>query len=116
MIVHNFGRNVKRVNLNGGLRVRVCVESDVMYVLLNMWAHDIGCYSAANYDLFETVFAHSVALRRAGGIRSQRTVSTLIVGRDHAGEAAASDIRGVAMGGLNSIWDCVIIHSQKCLC
>lgn len=74
-------------------------------VLVNMWAHDIGRYSAANYDLFETVFAHAIALRRAGGVMAQRTASILIVVRDHDGESAVSDIRRVLMGDLTNIWD-----------
>lgn len=76
-------------------------------VLVNMWAHDIGRYSAANYDLFETVFAHAVALRRSGqsGASMKRPVSVLIVIRDHDGESAVSDIRRVLMGDLSNIWD-----------
>lgn len=76
-------------------------------VLVNMWAHDIGRYSAANYDLFETVFAHAVALRRSGqpSAAMKRPVSVLIVIRDHDGESAVSDIRRVLMGDLSNIWD-----------
>lgn len=74
-------------------------------VLVNMWAHDIGRYSAANYDLFETVFAHAIALRRAGSIVSDRPVPVLIVVRDHDGEAPVADIRRVLMGDLLNIWE-----------
>lgn len=74
-------------------------------VLVNMWAHDIGRYSAANYDLFETVFAHAIALRRSPDSQLKRTVSVLIVIRDHDGESAVSDIRRVLMGDLVNIWE-----------
>lgn len=76
-------------------------------VLVNMWAHDIGRYSAANYDLFETVFAHAIALRSSSTSSSimQRPVSVLIVIRDHDGESAIADIRRVLMGDLSNIWE-----------
>lgn len=83
--------------------------SDV--VIVNMWAHDIGRYSAANYELFETVFAHAVALRRSGGMFTESCpVSILIVIRDHDGESALTDIRRVLMGDLANIWDSLKIH------
>lgn len=78
--------------------------SDV--VLVNMWAHDLGRHSAANYDLFETVFAHAVALRRAQANRPSRPpVSVTIIVRDHDGHAELEDIRRVLMGDLTNIWD-----------
>ena len=74
-------------------------------VIVNMWAHDIGRYSAANYELFETVFAHAVALRRSAGIMSQRAVNVVIVVRDHDGESNVADIKRVLMGDLMNIWE-----------
>lgn len=74
-------------------------------VLVNMWAHDIGRYSAANYELFETVFAHAVALRQSPDVKNQHPVSVLIVVRDHDGESQVSDIRRVLMGDLVNIWN-----------
>lgn len=74
-------------------------------VLVNMWAHDIGRYSAANYELFETVFAHAIALRKSVDVLTRHAVSVLIVVRDHDGESAVSDIRRVLMGDLINIWN-----------
>lgn len=78
--------------------------SDV--VVVNMWAHDIGRYSAANYELFETVFAHAAALRRTGKVFTDaRPVRIVMVVRDHDGDSALADIRRVLMGDLQNIWD-----------
>lgn len=103
-------------------------------VLVNMWAHDIGRYSAANYELFDTVFAHALALRQrwqrqtadadgegrsrdngggknnnGGGagaaLLSGRPVNVVIVVRDHDGESLPSDIKRVLMGDLRNIWE-----------
>lgn len=74
-------------------------------VVVNMWAHDVGRYSAANYELFETVFAHAVALRKSAGVMAQKPVRVLIVVRDHDGESLVSDIRRVLMGDLLNIWE-----------
>lgn len=74
--------------------------SDV--VLVNMWAHDLGRHSAANYDLFETVFAHAIALRRQKLFTNP--VKVLIVVRDHDGESSLTDIKRVLMGDLLNIW------------
>lgn len=83
--------------------------SDV--VVVNMWAHDIGRYSAANYELFETVFAHAGALRRKGRIFTDaRPVRIVMVVRDHDGESAISDIHRVLMGDLENIWDALKIR------
>ncbi|PXF48414.1 Protein SEY1-like [Gracilariopsis chorda] len=80
-------------------------------VIVNMWAHDVGRYSAANYDLFETVFAHSVALRRSSSMMKQRPVRVIIVVRDHDSESNVADIRRVLMGDLQNIWDSLKIRS-----
>jgi Root hair defective 3 GTP-binding protein (RHD3) len=75
-------------------------------VVVNMWAHDIGRYSAANYELFETVFAHAGALRRQALVfTDSRPVHILMAVRDHDGESALEDIRRVLMGDLENIWD-----------
>lgn len=71
-------------------------------VVVNMWAHDVGRHSAANYDLFETVFAHSIRLHSSGVFKRVRVV---IVVRDHDGEADIADIKRVLMGDLQNIWD-----------
>lgn len=82
--------------------------SDV--VVVNMWAHDIGRHSAANYELFETVFAHAGALRRQAKVFTDaRPVHILMVIRDHDGESALADIRRVLMGDLENIWDALNI-------
>lgn len=75
--------------------------SDV--VLVNMWAHDLGRYSAANYELFETVFAHALALKKQKLFKN--IVKIIIVVRDHDGESAMADIKRILMGDLNNIWD-----------
>lgn len=80
-------------------------------VVVNMWAHDVGRYSAANYELFETVFAHAVALRRSSNVMKQSPVRVLIVVRDHDGESNVSDIHRVLMGDLRNLWDSLKIHS-----
>lgn len=83
--------------------------SDV--VVVNMWAHDIGRYSAANYELFETVFAHAAELRKQGRVFTDaRPVHILMVVRDHDGESAMSDIRRVLLGDLENIWDSLKIE------
>lgn len=102
-------------------------------VLVNMWAHDIGRYSAANYELFDTVFAHALALRQrwrqqrqtvngeersssrnsgdgdgdgtGAALLSGRPVNVVIVVRDHDGESLPSDIKRVLMGDLRNIWE-----------
>jgi Root hair defective 3 GTP-binding protein (RHD3) len=75
-------------------------------VVVNMWAHDIGRYSAANYELFETVFAHAGALRRQALVFTEsKPVRILMAVRDHDGESALDDIRRVLMGDLENIWD-----------
>lgn len=75
-------------------------------VVVNMWAHDIGRYSAANYELFETVFAHAGTLcRKARVFTESRPVQILLVVRDHDGESSIHDIRRVLMGDLQNIWD-----------
>lgn len=82
--------------------------ADVVFV--NMWAHDVGRYSAANYDLFETVFAHAIALRKRDPAL-QRRVRVLIVVRDHDSDTALSDIRRVLMGDIQNIWDSLGVNS-----
>lgn len=75
-------------------------------VVVNMWAHDIGRYSAANYELFETVFAHASELRKGGRVFSAaKTVRIVMVVRDHDGESALADIRRVLLGDLENIWE-----------
>lgn len=75
-------------------------------VVVNMWAHDIGRYSAANYELFETVFAHAAELRKGGRVFSAaKTVRIVMVVRDHDGESALADIRRVLLGDLENIWE-----------
>lgn len=75
--------------------------SDV--VVVNMWAHDIGRYSAANYELFETVFAHAVLLRKSGSIR--HCVRILVAIRDYDGLADVAQIQRVLLGDLKAIWE-----------
>lgn len=82
-------------------------------VVVNMWAHDIGRYSAANYELFETVFAHAARLRRSESFMSERTVDILIVIRDHDGESKVSDIKRVLMGDMVNIWESLRISDIK---
>lgn len=80
-------------------------------VVVNMWAHDIGRYSAANYELFETVFAHAGHLcRRARLFTEARPVQILLVVRDHDGESSLHDIKRVLMGDLENIWDSLSMH------
>jgi hypothetical protein len=79
-------------------------------VIVNMHAHDVGRHSAANYELFETVFSHAGALRRQGRVFTDvRPVHILMVVRDHDGESAVADIRRVLMGDLENIWDALRI-------
>jgi hypothetical protein len=79
-------------------------------VVVNMWAHDIGRYSAANYELFETVFAHASTLHRQAAVfKSSRRVHIIMAIRDHDGESALSDIRRVLLGDLENIWDSLMI-------
>ena len=75
--------------------------SDV--VVVNMWAHDIGRYHAANYELFETVFAHAAVLHKAESLQGRLRV--LVAIRDYDGLAEVSQIRRVLMGDLMGIWD-----------
>lgn len=70
--------------------------SDV--VVANMWAHDVGRHSAANYDLFETVFAHIARLRE------RRRVRLLLAIRDYDGHADLTVIRRVLRDDLTAIW------------
>lgn len=80
-------------------------------VVVNMWAHDIGRYSAANYELFETVFAHAAELRKTGRVFTEgRSVRILMVVRDHDGESAMADIRRVLLGDLENIWDALKVE------
>jgi hypothetical protein len=79
-------------------------------VIVNMWAHDIGRYSAANYDLFETVFAHASTLHRQAKVFDEtRRVHIIMAIRDHDGESALADIRRVLLGDLENIWDSLMI-------
>lgn len=71
--------------------------SDV--VLVNMWAHDVGRHSAANYDLFETVFAHAPRLRKGDA-----PVRLVVVVRDCEPDAPVHDISRVLTGDLRNIW------------
>lgn len=71
--------------------------SDV--VLVNMWAHDIGRHTAANYDLFETVFS-----RAAASASCRRRVKLVVVVRDCEEDAPIAEIRRVLTGDLNNIW------------
>lgn len=71
--------------------------SDV--VLVNMWAHDVGRHSAANYDLFETVFAHAASLRKGTA-----TVRLVVVVRDCEPDAPVHEISRVLTGDLRNIW------------
>lgn len=71
--------------------------SDV--VLVNMWAHDVGRHSAANYDLFETVFAHAASLRKGDS-----PVRLVVVVRDCEPDAPVHDISRVLTGDLRNIW------------
>ncbi|KAI0557546.1 P-loop containing nucleoside triphosphate hydrolase [Gracilaria domingensis] len=80
-------------------------------VIVNMWAHDVGRYSAANYELFETVFAQAVALRRNSTVIKQRSVRVLIVVLDHDGESNVAAIRRVLMGDLHNLWDSLKFRS-----
>ncbi|CAN8069244.1 unnamed protein product [Agarophyton chilense] len=80
-------------------------------LIVNMWAHDVGRYSAANYELFETVFAHAVALRRSSKVMKQRPVRVIIVVRDHDGESNVADIRRVLMGDLLNLWESLKIRT-----
>lgn len=80
-------------------------------VVVNMWAHDIGRYSAANYELFETVFAHATTLRRQGRVfPPSRKVRIFLAIRDHEGESSAEDIRRVLYGDLMNIWEALEIE------
>lgn len=72
-------------------------------VVVNMWAHDIGRYSAANYELFETVFAHAALLRSTNTNNSRMRI--LVAIRDHDGETELGQIRRVLMGDLAAIWE-----------
>lgn len=67
-------------------------------VVANMWAHDVGRHSAANYDLFETVFAHIARLQ------DQKRVRLLVAIRDYDGHADLEVIRRVLRADLVAIW------------
>lgn len=71
--------------------------SDV--VLVNMWMHDVGRYSAANYELFETVFAHAKGLRKG---RSK--VKLVVVVRDLEDGVELREIGGVLARDLRGVW------------
>lgn len=74
--------------------------SDV--VVVNMWSHDVGRHSAANYDLFETVFAHAARMRSTGSL--SKRVNVLVAVRDHDEHAPIDAIEKVLMGDLEAIW------------
>eukprot|EP00177_Eucheuma_denticulatum_P004429 GFKZ01008041.1.p1 GENE.GFKZ01008041.1~~GFKZ01008041.1.p1 ORF type:complete len:556 (-),score=82.90 GFKZ01008041.1:2134-3801(-) len=71
--------------------------SDVL--LVNMWAHDVGRYSAANYDLFETVFAHATGLRKG-----RNRALLVVVVRDVEQDAPVVEIGRVLAIDLRRIW------------
>lgn len=71
--------------------------SDV--VLVNMWAHDIGRHTAANYDLFETVFS-----RASASASRKRRVKLVVVVRDCEEDAPVKEICRVLTGDLENIW------------
>ncbi len=83
--------------------------SDV--VVVNMWAHDIGRYSAANYELFETVFAHAVLLRKSGSMR--HCVRILVAIRDYDGLSDVAHIQRVLLGDLKAIWERVQLKNMS---
>lgn len=72
--------------------------SDVL--LVNMWAHDVGRYSAANYDLFETVFAHATGLRKG-----RNKAKLVVVVRDVEPDAPVTEIGRVLAADLRGIWN-----------
>lgn len=67
-------------------------------VLVNMWAHDVGRHTAANYDLFETVFSRTEAAPR------DSRVALVVVVRDCEDPALVPNIRRVLVGDLRNIW------------
>lgn len=71
--------------------------SDV--VLVNMWAHDVGRYSAANYDLFENVFAHATGMRKG-----RNRAKLVVVVRDVEPDAPVFEIGRVLAADLCGIW------------
>lgn len=71
--------------------------SDVL--LVNMWAHDVGRHSAANYDLFETVFAHATGLRKG-----RKRALLVVVVRDVEQDAPVAEIGRVLASDLRRIW------------
>eukprot|EP00172_Hildenbrandia_rubra_P001039 Plantae.Rhodophyta-Hildenbrandia_rubra.ctg16221.p1 GENE.Plantae.Rhodophyta-Hildenbrandia_rubra.ctg16221~~Plantae.Rhodophyta-Hildenbrandia_rubra.ctg16221.p1 ORF type:complete len:557 (+),score=105.24 Plantae.Rhodophyta-Hildenbrandia_rubra.ctg16221:257-1927(+) len=80
-------------------------------VVVNMWAHDVGRYTAAGYELFETVFAQAGRLRKEGKMFGEgKKVRIIVVVRDHDGESRLQDIRRVVMGDLEEIWDGLKMH------
>lgn len=87
------GEGARRFESSTGLFVLLMAD----VVMVNMWAHDIGRYSAANYELFEGLFGH---LMKLGG----RCVRVIIVVRDFEGGDVKA-VQKVLRGDLQNMWD-----------
>ncbi|KAH7824758.1 putative protein SEY1 [Monocercomonoides exilis] len=72
-------------------------------IIMNVWYHDLGRYSASNYPIIESVFEASARLLFKDSTRSKTLL--LFIVRDYTGQTPAEKLSGMIHEDVKRLWN-----------